>query len=107
LAAGFDELRKHGRGIPAAINDARCWSRGGGFELDQGVEAIIAAVTDPKIPDFIAAEALREYRVFRRDRRFAALRTARPPEIASVKETHRRNELERHDESLLARMEPC
>ena len=42
---------------------ASCGSR---IEPDQGVELIIASVTQPKVPDFHAIEALREFRAFGR-----------------------------------------
>jgi hypothetical protein len=79
----------------------------GGAELDHRIEAIVAAVAPPKVPDFIAAEAFREFRIFRRHHQFAAFGTGRPPEVAFMTETHRHSDLKRHDESLRARMEPC
>ena len=64
---------------------------------------MVASIAQPKVPDFSAAPAFGEFRVFRRHHQFAALRAGWPSEVPFVEETHRRSDLERHDESLRAR----
>jgi hypothetical protein len=70
-----------------------------GFEPDQGIEAIVAAVALPDVADFDAAAALGEFRIFRQRQQFAAARASRPPAIAFVQITHGHGDLKRHDDS--------
>lgn len=79
-------------------------SRDGGGELDQSIEAIFAPVTQPIMPNFHTAEALKKFRAFRRHQQFTAARARRTPEVPFVQVIHGHTDLERHDESLRARI---
>ena len=68
---------------------------------------MVACVTHPKVSNFIAAEAFREFLVFRRHYKLPAPRAGRPTEITFVKISHGHNKLESHGEPLRARIGTC
>jgi chromosome partitioning protein len=105
----------HHRAQLRRFGSAEHYSGGQRLEFNHRVEAMVATVATPEIPDFVAAAAFRELRIFRGHQRLATFRAARPPEITFMEKTHRGcgfasdlpSNLECHGESLRAHMEPC